>query len=86
MAGKLASTPSSQKGGSMAKNVGGADRIVRAVIGIALIGYAMSNLPGAETWMVPAGIVGFIVLLTAIFGFCPAYLPFGIRTCKLKSK
>ncbi|QLQ02242.1 MAG: DUF2892 domain-containing protein [Thiobacillus sp.] len=66
------------------KNVGGVDRIVRAVVGIALIGYAMSNLPGAENWMVPAGIVGFVVLLTAIFGFCPAYLPFGIKTCKTK--
>ena len=27
---------------------------------------------------------GFIVLLTAIFGWCPAYLPFGIKTCKVK--
>ncbi len=68
----------------MAKNVGGADRVIRAVAGIGLIGYAMSNLPGAEDWMVPAGIVGFVLLLTAIFAWCPAYLPFGIRTCKTK--
>ncbi len=67
----------------MAKNVGGVDRIVRAVIGIALIGYAMSNLPGADSWMVPAGIVGFIVLLSAIIGWCPTYMPFGINTCKI---
>jgi hypothetical protein len=68
----------------MAKNVGGSDRIIRAVAGGALIYYAMSNLPGAEDLMVPAGVVGFIVLLTAIFGWCPAYLPFGIKTCKVK--
>jgi hypothetical protein len=68
----------------MAKNVGGVDRIIRAVAGGALIYYAMSNLPGAEDLMVPAGVVGFIVLLTAIFGWCPAYLPFGIKTCKVK--
>lgn len=68
----------------MAKNVGGIDRIIRAVVGVGLIFYAMSNLPGAEDWMVPAGIVGFVVLLTAIFGFCPAYLPFGIKTCKTR--
>ena len=68
----------------MAKNVGGADRVIRAVAGIGLIGYAMSNLPDAENWMVPAGVVGFVLLLTAIFGFCPAYLPFGIKTCKAK--
>ena len=68
----------------MAKNVGGVDRAIRAVVGAGLIYYAMSNLPGAEDYMVPAGIVGFIVLLTAIFGWCPAYAPFGIKTCKAK--
>jgi putative effector of murein hydrolase LrgA (UPF0299 family) len=68
----------------MHKNVGGVDRIIRAVVGIALIYYAMSNLPGASDWMVPAGIVGFVLILTAIFRWCPAYLPFGIKTCKTK--
>ncbi len=68
----------------MAKNVCGIDRIIRAVAGAALIYYAMSNLPGAEDWMVPAGIVGFVLFLTALFGWCPAYLPFGIKTCKVK--
>ena len=66
----------------MAKNVGGIDRVIRAVGGIALIAYAMSNLPGAEDWMVPAGMGGFILVLTAAFGWCPLYLPFGIKTCK----
>ena len=66
----------------MAKNVGGVDRLIRAVVGGALIYYAMSNLPGSETLMVPAGIVGFVLILTAIFGWCPAYLPFGIKTRK----
>lgn len=68
----------------MAKNVGGIDRAIRAVAGIALIAYAMSNLPGAQDWMVPAGIVGFILVLTAIFSRCPVYMPFGINTCKTK--
>ena len=68
----------------MAKNVGGIDRVIRAVVGIALIAYAIMNWPGAN-WMVPAaGVVGAVALLTAIFGFCPAYLPFGIKTCKTK--
>ena len=68
----------------MAKNVGGIDRIIRAVVGAGLIYYAMSNLPGAEDMMVPAGMVGFIVLMTAVFGRCLAYMPFGINTCKAK--
>jgi hypothetical protein len=68
----------------MAKNVGGMDRVIRVVIGGALIYYAMSNLPGSEDLMVPAGVIGFIVILTAIFGWCPTYLPFGVKTCKTK--
>ncbi|AAZ97452.1 conserved hypothetical protein [Thiobacillus denitrificans ATCC 25259] len=68
----------------MAKNMGGTDRIIRAVVGAGLIYYAMSNLPGADSWMVPAGLVGFILILTAIFARCPAYMPFGISTCKTK--
>ena len=68
----------------MAKNVGGADRLVRAVVGGALIYYAMSNLPGADAWMVPAGMVGFVLILTAIFGWCPAYKVFGMKICSAK--
>lgn len=68
----------------MAKNVGGADRIIRAVVGAGLIYYAMSNLPGAQDWMVPAGIVGFVLILTAIFARCPAYMLVGVNTCKTK--
>ena len=73
-----------QRGETMAKNVGGMDRLIRAVVGSGLIYYAMSNMPGSDTYMVPAGIVGFVLILTAIFGWCPAYLPFGIKTCKTK--
>ncbi len=69
----------------MLKNVGGVDRLIRAVVGIALIYYAMSNLPGSSDWMVPAGVVGFVLLLTAIFRWCPVYLPFGVKTCKTKA-
>jgi len=68
----------------MTKNVGGIDRALRAIVGIGFIAYAMSNFPGSEDWMVPAGIVGVIALLTAIIGWCPAYLPFGLKTCKAK--
>jgi hypothetical protein len=68
----------------MAKNVGGVDRVIRAVVGAGLIYYAMSNLPGAQDWMVPAGMVGFILVLTAVFSRCPAYMMFGMNTCKSK--
>jgi hypothetical protein len=68
----------------MAKNVGGVDRLIRAVVGGGLIYYAMSNLPGADSWMVPAGMVGFVLILTAAFGWCPAYKLVGAKTCKVK--
>ncbi|MBZ0069944.1 MAG: DUF2892 domain-containing protein [Thiobacillus sp.] len=68
----------------MAKNVGGVDRLIRAVVGGGLIYYAMSNLPGADSWMVPAGMVGFVLILTAAFGWCPAYKLVGVKTCKVK--
>lgn len=73
-----------QKGKTMAKNVGGLDRLIRAVVGGGLIYYAMSNLPGSDSYMVPAGIVGLVLILTAIFSWCPAYLPFGFKTSKTK--
>ena len=68
----------------MAKNVGGMDRVIRAVLGGGLIYYALSNLPGAESMMVPAGVVGFVLILTAVFGWCPAYRVVGIKTCKVQ--
>ncbi len=68
----------------MAKNVGGVDRVIRLVVGAGLIYYAMSNLPGADAWMVPAGVIGFILVLTAIFSRCPLYMMLGINSCKTK--
>jgi hypothetical protein len=70
----------------MAKNVGGIDRIIRAVAGLGLMGLAMSGSDSdfVMNYMVPIGAVGFILLLTAIFSWCPAYLPFGIHTNKTK--
>ena len=65
----------------MAKNVGGIDRIVRVVAGLGLIAWAMLD---PESPMMIAGPIGFIMLLTGIIGWCPAYMPFGIKTCKAK--
>lgn len=63
----------------MAKNVGGIDRIVRAVAGLGLIAWAMLD---PESPMLVAGPIGFVLVLTAAFAWCPIYLPFGIKTCK----
>ena len=60
----------------MGKNVGGIDRILRIVVGLALI--AATLLHYLPVW----GYIGVVPLATGAIGWCPAYLPFGIKTCK----
>lgn len=62
----------------MKKNIGSADRIIRIALALGLIYWAMT--PTGP--MLAAGFAGMIVLITAIVGWCPAYLPFGINTGK----
>jgi hypothetical protein len=61
----------------MKANVGGIDRVLRVVVGLVLIGLTMANMIGVWGW------IGVVPLLTGIFGFCPAYIPFGVSTCPL---
>ena len=65
----------------MTTNVGAIDRVLRIIVGLALIGTAL-GLYGpayASVW----GWLGAIPLLTALVGWCPAYTVFGIKTCKV---
>jgi len=61
----------------MTTNVGGIDRILRIVIGLALVAWAVMGGP-AWAW------IGVVPLVTGAIGWCPVYLPFGIKTCKTK--
>ncbi len=63
----------------MKHNVGGIDRMVRILVGLGLIGWGLT----AHNWW---GAIGVIPLLTAIIGWCPAYFPLGISTCKTKTE
>ena len=56
-------------------NVGATDRFLRIIIGIFLIVIGYIN----ESWW---GLVGFIPLLTGLFRWCPAYMPFKMNTNK----
>ncbi len=51
----------------MCFNLGKLDRTLRAIAGIALIGYGLI----APNYIIAA--VGAVPLLTAVFGFCPLY-------------
>lgn len=59
----------------MKQNVGGIDRILRLVVGLALIGWGVMT----NNWW---GAVGVIPLFTALVSWCPLYLPFGLSTKK----
>lgn len=62
----------------MKANVGGIDRILRIVVGIVLIALAATGTVGV--W----GYIGIVPILTGVFRFCPAYMPFGISSCSTK--
>ena len=62
----------------MKANVGGIDRVARIVAGVVLIALAATDTVGAWGW------IGVVPLATGLSGWCPAYLPFGLSTCKMK--
>ncbi len=66
----------------MLKNMGSIDRFIRIVIGIAAIILALLVADGA--WGIVLWVVAAIMLVTAVFGSCIIYRPFGISTCTKK--
>ncbi|MBW4047655.1 MAG: DUF2892 domain-containing protein [Proteobacteria bacterium] len=61
-------------------NEGGWDRVVRVVVGLALILAAALGYVGV--W----GYIGIVPLVTGIIGICPAYSLLGMSTCPMKSR
>lgn len=69
----------------MKTNMGTVDRIIRlAVVVIIGVLYYAGQLSG--TVAIVLGIVAVAFLATSIIGWCPAYLPLGISTCKAEKK
>jgi hypothetical protein len=63
----------------MTQNVGGIDRILRIVVGLALIVLAATGTIGVWGWL------GVIVLATGVVGICMPYTLFGFSTCAIKT-
>jgi hypothetical protein len=63
-----------------AHNVGNIDRVVRIVLGLALIA------AGFYFQSVIIGLIAIIPLGTALIGTCPLYSIFGLSTCPVKAK
>ena len=64
----------------MKANVGGIDRILRIVVGLALIALAATGTVGAWGW------IGVVPVLTGVFRFCPSYPLLGSITCPLEQR
>ncbi len=56
------------------RNVGTVDRIVRVVVGIAILSLVFVGPRTAWGWL------GLVPLVTATIGWCPAYSLLGVRT------
>ncbi|RMH69343.1 MAG: DUF2892 domain-containing protein [Gemmatimonadetes bacterium] len=59
----------------MKHNIGTLDRVIRLVVGVVILAIGFYF----HSWW---GVIGIVPILTAIFKWCPAYLPFGISTHK----
>lgn len=62
----------------MCRNVGSVDRFIRVLVGVGVVSWGIAT---ANWW----GALGVVPLATGLLGFCPAYLPFGLRTCEVSS-
>lgn len=63
----------------MTKNIGSIDRVIRIIVGVALIVSAITGV------LAPWGWIGVVPLATALIGWCPPYAIFGLSTCKTKT-
>ena len=67
----------------MTTNVGNVDKILRIIVGLVLIAYAIPlGFPKTSwNWV---GWIGVVPIITALIGNCPLYSILGVSTCPLK--
>ena len=61
-------------------NEGTIDRVLRVIVGAALIAIVFVGPQNPWGW------IGLIPLVTGLVGICPLYMILGINTCPMKSK
>jgi membrane protein implicated in regulation of membrane protease activity len=62
----------------MKSNVGGVDRMLRIVLGAAMIALTLTGNIGVWGWL------GVVPLATGVIGWCPPYAMLGFSTCSTK--
>lgn len=60
----------------MTANIGTIDRVLRVIVGLALL--SLVFVGPQSLW----GLVGLVPLLTGLVRVCPLYTLLGVRTCK----
>ena len=66
----------------MKPNIGQTDRIIRAILGVALLLIGALVPMTSVALQVILVVLGALLLVTAALRFCPAYLPFKFNTLK----
>ena len=69
----------------MKKNMGSADKITRLILAAILVVLYFTNTITGTLGIILL-ILAAVFVLTSFIGVCPLYLPFGINTCKTKTK
>ncbi|BCZ44403.1 hypothetical protein psyc5s11_04700 [Clostridium gelidum] len=62
------------------KNVGSIDKIIRFIVGLALLSLFFF-MKGNLKYL---GLIGLVPILTATISICPLYSIVGIKTCKTR--
>lgn len=62
-------------------NVGGIDRVLRIVVGVALLAGFFLNTDATYRW---AYLIGIVPLATGLLSTCPLYSILGLSTCPMK--
>ena len=62
-------------------NVGGIDRMLRIVVGLALLAGFFLNPDASLRWLY---LIGIVPLATGLMATCPLYSLFGLSTCPVK--
>ena len=66
-------------GGTMKKNVGATDRLIRLLLGLVIIAWGIIE----ENYL---GLIGIIPIMTGLLNWCPFYIPLKISTIKSRRK
>ena len=67
----------------MSRNVGAMDRVIRIVIGLALLASFFIDSDASYRWLY---LLGILPLATGLLGVCGLYALVGVNTCPLRNR